>query len=76
MRVRVGQAEFRLRLLARYGNVCAFSGPSPTAALEAAHLYSYAAEGRHHDDGGFLLRRDLHRLFDLGLLAVEPAHIY
>jgi hypothetical protein len=72
VRVRIGQADFRRRLLARYGEVCAFTGRSPVAALEAAHLYSYAAEGKHHDDGGFLLRRDLHRLFDLGLIALHP----
>lgn len=71
VRVRVGQSEFRRRLVERYGNVCAFSGLSPIAALEAAHLYSYAAEGKHHDDGGFLIRRDLHRLFDLGLIAFD-----
>lgn len=40
--------------------------------LEAAHLYRYADSGRHHDDGGFLLRRDVHRLFDLGHIAVDP----
>lgn len=72
VRVRVGQADFRRGLLERYDDVCAFTGRSPVAALEAAHLYSYAAEGRHHDGGGFLLRRDLHRLFDLGLIAWDP----
>ncbi|MGC5387267.1 HNH endonuclease signature motif containing protein [Micromonospora chalcea] len=40
--------------------------------MEAAHLYSYAAVGQHHDDGGFLLRRDVHRLFDQGDIAVDP----
>lgn len=72
VRVRVGQGDFRRRLVKRYDNVCAFTGRAPLDALEAAHLYSYAATGVHHDEGGFLLRRDLHRLFDLGLLAVHP----
>lgn len=72
VRVRIGQGDFRRHLLSRYGSTCAFSGQSPIAALEAAHLYSYATEGRHHDGGGFLLRRDLHRLFDLGLIALDP----
>jgi hypothetical protein len=48
------------------------TGPTPPAALEAAHLYSYAEVGEHHDHGGLLLRRDLHNLFDTGLLAVDP----
>ncbi|MCO8274791.1 HNH endonuclease [Actinoplanes sp. TRM 88003] len=73
VRVRLGQAGFRRQLLDEFGSVCVFSGPTPVEALEAAHLYSYAAEGKHHSGGGFLMRRDLHRLFDLGLLAVDPA---
>lgn len=72
VRVRIGQAEFRRRQLQRYGNVCAFTGRAPVVALEAAHLYSYAGIGVHHDESGFLLRRDLHKLFDLGLVAVNP----
>ncbi|MFE2751130.1 HNH endonuclease [Actinosynnema sp. NPDC059335] len=72
VRVRRGQGAFRSRLLKEYGDTCAFTGPSPHAALEAAHLNSFAADGRHHDQGGLLLRRDVHRLFDLGHLAVNP----
>jgi ribosomal protein L37AE/L43A len=72
VRVRVGQPAFRKRLLEEQGQVCAFTGPTPAAALEAAHLYTYTAEGQHHSEGGLLLRRDLHRLFDIGLIAVHP----
>jgi predicted RNA-binding Zn-ribbon protein involved in translation (DUF1610 family) len=71
-RVRVGQGAFRDRLLQQFGPVCALTGPAPKQVLEAAHLYRYAASGRHHDDGGLLLRRDVHRLFDLGQIAVDP----
>ncbi|WP_158852363.1 HNH endonuclease [Saccharothrix deserti] len=72
VRVRRGQGAFRSHLLKEYGDKCAFTGPTPHAALEAAHLNSFAADGRHHDQGGLLLRRDVHRLFDLGHLAVDP----
>jgi ribosomal protein L37AE/L43A len=72
VRVRIGQSKFRARLLEKYGPVCAFTGPAPLACLDAAHLYSYASVEEHHDDGGVLLRRDIHTLFDQGLLAVEP----
>jgi hypothetical protein len=72
VRVRRGQDGFRRRLLNEFGAVCAFTGPTPESALEACHLYSYAAVGKHHDHGGLLLRRDVHRLFDLGHLAVKP----
>ncbi|WP_405944153.1 HNH endonuclease [Streptomyces sp. NBC_00932] len=71
VRVRRGQANFRKKLLDTYGETCAFSGPTPAVVLEAAHLYSYADTG-DHNGGGFLLRRDLHRLFDLGLIAIRP----
>jgi predicted RNA-binding Zn-ribbon protein involved in translation (DUF1610 family) len=71
-RVRVGQMAFRSRLLQQFGDICALTGPAPRQVLEAAHLYRYADRGRHHDDGGFLLRRDVHRLFDLGQIAVDP----
>jgi hypothetical protein len=36
------------------------------------HLYSYASNGEHEDDGGRLLRRDLHVLFDREVIAVRP----
>jgi ribosomal protein L37AE/L43A len=72
VRARRGQGRFRRQLLDRFGSECAFTGPSPEPTLEACHLYSYAELGDHHEDGGLLLRRDLHRLFDVGDLAVDP----
>ncbi|QDN79480.1 HNH endonuclease [Streptomyces sp. S1A1-7] len=72
VRARVGQAAFRAALLREQGELCAISGPAPADVLEAAHLYSYADTGEHHDFGGLLLRRDLHRLFDTGRIAVDP----
>lgn len=72
VRIRIGQSAFRKELLKKFGPVCALTGPNPTEVLEAAHLYRYAELGKHLDDGGILLRRDLHRLFDLGLVRVNP----
>jgi hypothetical protein len=72
VRVRIGQADFRRRLLQEHGDTCAFTGPAPTSVLEAAHLYSYADHATHHTHGGLLMRRDIHRLFDLGQLAIRP----
>ena len=74
-RIRVGQANFRSILLKKFGSNCALSGSSPVQTLDAAHLYSYANHGKHYDGGGLLLRRDLHRLFDLGLLAIDPENL-
>lgn len=72
VRARLGQGKFRADLLKKFGNMCVFTGIQPAETLEAAHLYSYAAKGRHEDGGGLLIRRDLHRLFDLGLLTATP----
>lgn len=71
VRVRLGQPAFRAKLLGKYGMNCAFSGPAPKEVLEACHLYSYAEVGQHEDEGGMLLRRDLHKLFDEGLVAID-----
>lgn len=71
-RTRVGQGEFRRRLLAEFGERCAITGASPAAALDAAHLYSYSKVGEHRDHGGLLLRRDMHSLFDRHLLGIDP----
>ena len=73
VRVRRGQRKFRDHLLNSYGGRCAFTGSAPDRVLEAGHLYSYAQLGEHHEHGGLLLRRDVHRLFDDGLLAVDPS---
>lgn len=70
VRARVGQGRFRRQLLEKFGPVCALTGAAPQEVLEAAHLYSYAATGRHEVGGGLLLRRDVHALFDAGLVTV------
>ncbi len=69
---RLGQTQFRGRLVSRFGANCAFTGPCYLAALDAAHLYSYAQEGEHREGGGLLMRKDLHRLYDLGMIGVTP----
>ena len=68
---RIGQAEFRRRLLERFGPICAFSGPQPPESLEAIHLTPFATSLRHDLAGGLLLRADLHTLFDRGLIEVD-----
>lgn len=59
-------------MLARFGEVCAVAGPLPGEMLDAAHLYRYADRPQHRLDGGLLLRRDLHALFDKNLLLIDP----
>lgn len=69
--IRRGQAVFRQQLLNAYG-CCAMSGSTVIETLEAAHIVPYQGPGTNHPSNGLLLRADLHTLFDLGLLAVDP----
>lgn len=68
---RRGQASFRKKLLAAYGETCAISGCDVAEILEAAHIHPYKGEQTHSVSNGLLLRADLHTLFDLGLIVVE-----
>lgn len=69
---RIGQQRFREALLARHGEVCAFTGMQPPASLEAAHLVPYSTNAKHDVKEGLLLRRDLHALFDRHLITIDP----
>lgn len=40
--------------------------------LEAAHIRPWAEGGVHEVPNGIPLRRDLHRLFDLGYVTIRP----
>jgi putative restriction endonuclease len=51
---------------------CAISSCDAEQALEAAHIQSYLGAETDRVENGLLLRADLHTLFDIGLLAVEP----
>ena len=72
VRRRRGQREFRFKLMEKFGEICAFSGEQPPQVLEAAHINSFAQTGEHHLNGGLLLRRDIHALFDANLMTVNP----
>jgi len=72
VRRRRGQREFRFKMMEKFGEICAFSGEQPPQVLEAAHLNSFAQTGEHHLNGGLLLRRDFHALFDANLMTVNP----
>ncbi|MCQ3950242.1 MAG: hypothetical protein DPW14_10540 [Planctomycetes bacterium] len=69
---RQGQPEFRAALLEAYGGCCAITGCNVPDALEAAHIRPYRGEHTHHPQNGLLLRADLHTLFDLGYIRIDP----
>lgn len=68
---RRGQAAFRKKLLEAYGE-CAITGCDQVEVLEAAHIHPYMGQQTHSVSNGLLLRADLHTLFDLYLIAIEP----
>lgn len=72
IRERRGQRNFRDALRERYGNRCLVCGCEVLAVLEAAHISPYRGESDNHPDNGLLLRADVHTLFDLDLLGIEP----
>jgi len=72
IRLRRGQQEFRKKMLSRYNNACVITGCKITDILEAAHIRPHRGNNDNHPSNGLLLRADLHTLFDLYLVAIEP----
>jgi putative restriction endonuclease len=71
-RARLGQGSFRTLVIDAYQRRCAITGEHTLPALEAAHIIPYADHGPHYISNGLLLRSDFHKLFDAGLVTVEP----
>ncbi len=72
IRPRLGQSSFRIAVLEAYDRRCAVTGEHSLPVIEASHIKPYAAGGDHAVVNGLPLRRDLHRLFDLGFVTVRP----
>lgn len=72
IRARRGQQAFREALRTRYGDQCVVSGCRILHVLEAAHIRPYRGKLDNHMENGLLLRADLHTLFDLDLIGIEP----
>jgi hypothetical protein len=69
---RQGQPTFRRALLKAYGSRCAISDCSTEWVLEAAHITPYRGTNTNRNGNGLLLRADVHTLFDIGLISVDP----
>jgi putative restriction endonuclease len=72
IRPRLGQASFRLAVLDAYERRCAVTGERSLPVVEASHIRPYEKGGEHSVPNGLPLRRDVHRLFDLGFVTVRP----
>ncbi|HEX4708091.1 MAG TPA: HNH endonuclease signature motif containing protein, partial [Candidatus Udaeobacter sp.] len=71
VRERPGQVEFRKKLKFAYQHTCCISRCTVPEALDGAHIDAYCGRSSDHPQNGLLLRRDLHALFDAGLLTVH-----
>lgn len=70
--VRSQQGPFRLAVFRACGGRCVVSGCAVPEALEAAHLLGREwKQGHNAASDGILLRRDLHTLYDRGLLVIS-----
>lgn len=66
------QATFRGRVFKAFEGCCAISGCSVGNALDAAHIEGRMWRLGHNDaKDGILLRKDLHALYDAGLLTIQ-----
>jgi hypothetical protein len=72
IRERRGQQAFREHLRRTHGDQCMVTACTVLAVLEAAHIKPYRGENDNHPENGLLLRSDIHTLFDLDLLGIEP----
>jgi putative restriction endonuclease len=68
---RLGQGAFRLTVTDVYRRCCAVTDEKTLPILEAAHIRPYKDGGAHEVTNGLLLRRDIHRLFDLGYITIS-----
>ncbi|MFO0905836.1 MAG: HNH endonuclease [Pirellulales bacterium] len=72
---RRGQPRFRRKLIDAYRGRCAVTGNDVVDALEAAHILPYKGAKSNHVTNGLLLRADIHTLFDLHLLGIDPSSL-
>jgi hypothetical protein len=69
---RQDQHLLRCLLLSEYG-ACQITGTRSSVALEACHIVPVKNGGLDVIENALLLRRDLHSLFDAGLLRFKPS---
>lgn len=72
VKVRGGQAAFRLRVLDNFNNRCAVTGHVIGECLQAAHITPYCDSNDNSVTNGIALDATLHLLFDAGLMAINP----
>lgn len=72
--LRRNQSAFRKGLLRNRAKRCAITGTGELSVLDAAHIIPYASRFADRDklENGLLLRSDIHKLFDMHLISINP----
>jgi predicted restriction endonuclease len=70
--VRPGQNKLREQLLRAYEGCCAVTGCSEPSAVQTAHIRSVENGGPDDIRNAILLESDVHDLWDVGKIYVEP----
>lgn len=68
---RMGQSDFRKKVLYAYGSKCCVTNETCLEVLQAAHIQAYVNEESNHIQNGICFRMDIHKLFDEGLIVIN-----
>jgi hypothetical protein len=72
--VRPEQAAFRRRVFVEHRGACVVTGCTIMAALDAAHRSGRDwRQGHNSGADGLLLRKDIHAIYDAGLVVIEDS---
>lgn len=72
-KARPGQQRFRTEAMKRHGGRCIVTGTKIAEVLEAAHVIPHTGHPAFEvPENSLVLRRDVHALFDSGLIALHP----
>lgn len=63
--------RFRRMIINIYNGKCAITNEDTLEVLEASHIQDYKNDNSNHHQNGLLLRADLHKLFDVGLVRID-----
>ena len=69
---RMGQQEFRQKILELYNNKCIVSGNDCIIELEAAHIIPVSSQEDYSLHNGLLLERNIHVSFDKYFWSINP----
>ena len=72
-KARPGQQKFRDEAMLRHDGCCAITGFNIPTVLEAAHVIPHTGNPAFEvPENSLILRRDVHALFDAGLIGINP----